>query len=371
MKRYVICFLLFVCIKVHGQNQSYDFYAFRLSNMFNVNPAYCTQDSGVNIIMNAQSLTQGVSFANKNVMGGVYSKIGNQQGVGAKLISDTRGAFQSLKADLSYGYLAKLNDFHSLSLGLSAGIINSNLNTNRIQNFEVLDLTDPTLTDPSFNATKFTAGGGLLYSYKTLDVSVSFPHILTSSQPFNGYANAAVFYEHVINDKLSVQPWVSYQSLPVTKSVSAFYLKGVYKNLFWLQAGYGSNKSFAGAFGTTLDNIGISYGYRLSNPEFRQVANGVHEIVLRIRLGVNSDKVKSSKKITNLDDIISSIDRLLSKTITAENKSQVREELEKVKVQLRNAEIDNSDPENAKKVEQQLIIIDEKLKMLENKLSNE
>ena len=57
----------------------------------------------------------------------MHSKISKKQALGTRIISDTRGAFQVLKADLSYSYLAKISDDMKFTLGLSAGLLKNSL----------------------------------------------------------------------------------------------------------------------------------------------------------------------------------------------------------------------------------------------------
>ncbi|MFN6945809.1 MAG: PorP/SprF family type IX secretion system membrane protein [Cytophagaceae bacterium] len=358
----------------YAQVSNYDFFAYRLGNMFNVNPAWVTKDDGINVILNAQTLSTPLNYADKNIMAGIYSRVGERSGLGVKTISNTRGAFNIFRSDLSYGYEAKFSERHSLRLGALAGLHNSSLNINRIDNYEMLDLSDPTLSNSYFNTTQFVAGAGIVYSIQNLDVSASFPQIISTSQPFNSYMNTAVFYRIKAGNDLVVQPWVSYENIPVTKNMLGTYVKCTYQDLIWVQAGFQNNRSIQGAFGISFENIGIAYGYRSANSDFRQVGGAVHEVAFTFRI------IKGSKKnrIRNpdgspqtLDDIIKNLDALLNKDVTKENRADLLNELDRIKKMLREAEIDNSDPEKIKLVEQQLILIEEKLRMIEKKLYND
>ena len=53
------------------------------------------------------------------------------------------------------------------------------------------------------------------------------------------------------------------------------------------------------------------------------------------------------------------------------NRENIKAELEKIKQHLMNADIDNSDPEKARIVNEQLELIDQKLKIIETRLQNE
>lgn len=372
MKKLIYITVLFTAIGLKSQVLSYDFYTFRLNNMYNINPAYAGKGDGLNIILSAQSQNKGVAYANKNFMLGLYSKISKKQALGGKLISDTRGAFQILKADLSYAYIAKINNESSLTMGLSAGILNNNMIINRIDNNQSLDQTDPTLTKSYYNTTQFAAGAGLLYNYKGLDVSVSLPHIVSTNQPLNGYTHAAVFYTIKASEKIKVTPWICYQNIPVTKSLFSGNIKTMFKDIIWIQVGYQSNQTFSTMFGFNIENFSLGYGFRFSNQKFNSVTAGSHEITLAFKIP-QRNKVGTTPISDNssLNDILARLDRLLKEPITDKNRSNIKAELEKIKQQLQKSEIDNSTPEKAQEVSKQLKQIDENLKLIEQKLLNE
>jgi len=372
MQKYLFTFLIILAFKANAQVLSYDFYSFRQSNMFNVNPAYAGKGNGTNIILNAQSQNKGVPFANKNYMLGAYSKLSSKQAIGGKLISDTRGAFQVLKADLAYAYIAKINNESSLTMGLSAGVLNNNLSINRIDNVESLDKTDPTLSNAYYNTTQFVAGAGLLYNYKALDVSVSLPHILTTGEQLNGYINSAVFYTINASKTIKVTPWLCYQNIPVTKSVTSLHVKTMYKEMVWVQAGYQTNKTINAMLGVNIENLCLSYGFRFSNKEFNTITAGSHEVTFGIRMPQNKRAAnKTIEDNASLNDIVARLEKLANEDVTEKNRENIKAELTKIKALLQKAEMDNSTPEKAEEVSKQLKQIDEKLKFIEKRLSNE
>lgn len=287
-----IFYILTILITLHANAQvlSYDFYSFKINNMFNVNPAYTGNDDKLDIILSAQTQNRGVSYANKNYMVGLHEKVSKNQALGLKLISDSRGAFQVLKADLCYAYHAKISDDMKFSLGLTGGLLNNTLMTNRIDNFQALDQSDPTLTKSYINTNQFAAGMGFLYSYKSLEVSFSMPHVIMTNQPLNGYINAAVFYTIKANENIKIKPWICYQNIPMTKDVASLFIQAIYKDLVWVQTGYQTNKSFCAMFGVNIENLSIGYGYKTSNSQFTAVTSGLHEITfgLKIKPIVNS-----------------------------------------------------------------------------------
>ncbi|MCB9188580.1 MAG: PorP/SprF family type IX secretion system membrane protein [Flavobacteriales bacterium] len=355
-------------INVHGQIVSQNFYTYRLDNMFNANPAYSAEGEGVNFIINAMSQNQGVSFANKNFMGGVYSKISPSQGLGARIVSDTRGAFQVLKGDITYAYILKINEDSHLNFGINSGILNTNLVTSRIENYELLDQSDAQLYSPYFNSLQFTAGFGALYKLDKLEVSIALPNLVSTNDDIITYLNGALQYTFDAGEKFKVTPWLSYQNLPVIKSVGGLYVKGDYLDKLWLQAGYQTNSAFSAMAGFKWENFGIGYGYTFSNKLFSVISTGYHEVSLRYQLVNNKEDVAPSSGNTTLADILSEMTRLADTEVTEENKEDLKDQLVKLKKELLNAEIDNTDPKQAKKVEEQLTAINEKLIILEQKL---
>jgi type IX secretion system PorP/SprF family membrane protein len=220
--------------------------------MFNSNAAYTGKGDGIKVMLNAQSQNKGVAFANKNFMGGIHSKIADDQALGLRLISDTRGAFQVFKSDITYAYLLKLNDRHKLNFGLNAGILNTNLSTQRIDNFDIIDQSDNLLYNTKFNTLQFTAGFGLLYNFDKLEVSLSIPSLISTNEKVYSYMNAAVFYKFEINEKFSITPWLNYQNVPITSGIGGLFVKGEYMEKIWLQTGIQTNKSFAMMVGVNL-----------------------------------------------------------------------------------------------------------------------
>lgn len=368
LKKVSVLLLFINCLiafDTNGQIISYEFYSYRLNNMFNANPAYAGKGEGVNVMLSAQSQNNGVSYANKNIMGGVYSKISPNQALGGKIISDMRGAFQVMKADLTYAYLLKITDEHHLNFGVNAGVLNSALVSNRIENYDMLDHSDDMLYSTYFNTTQFTVGTGLLYTFDKLEFSLALPNLISTNDKVISYMNVAAFYTFDVDEKTKVTPWLSYQNIPITKSVGALNVKGEYLEKFWLQIGYQTNRSLSVMGGYKLEKFSMGYGFNFSNSDFRTVSYGRHEICLQYQI-INEGR--SGKGSTSLMEIIKELDKLSSIEVTDSNKEELKAQLTHIKKALLEAEIDNSDPKNAKKVEKQLQQIEEKLINLETKL---
>lgn len=349
-----------------GQIVSQNFYSYRLDNMYNANPAYCAKGEGVNFVLNAMSQNSGVSFANKNFMGGVYSKISASQALGGRIVSDTRGAFQVFKADITYAYMLKFNEDARLNFGVNAGALNTNLNTQRIENYALLDQSDDMLYSTYFNTLQFTAGFGALFNWKDLEVSVATPNLISTNETAISYMNGAVAYTFEAGDKFKVTPWINYQNIPVLKRVGGLYAKGLYEDKVWLQAGYQTNNAVSVMAGFNWENFGLGYGFTFSNKAFSTITTGFHEVSIRYQLNKNVGSSEGAN--SKLGEILKEMTRLANEDVTEENKEDLKAQLAKLKKELLSAEINNEDPKEAKKVEQQLEEINEQLLILEEKL---
>lgn len=355
-------------LPIQAQIVSQNFYGYRLDNMFNANPAYTGSQEGVNFIFNALSQNDGVSFANKNFMAGMHTPLSETQGIGARLISDSRGAFQVFKGDITYSYNLKINDLHKLRMGLSAGILNNSLQTSRIQNFDRIDQSDAALYLPYLNSVQFAAGFGFLYEFENLQVSVAMPDLMSTNQSIISYLNAASFYTIEAGDKFKFTPWFNYQRIPVIDDLIGGFLKVGYQEKLWLQAGYQNNKSVAVMAGFKWEQFSLGYGFNFNNEAFSVVSSGFHELSFKLSLNSNSKNNSSNKTISSLGEILNDLTRLAEMEVTEENREKVQADLKELKKRLLEVEIDNSDPKNAEKVEKQLNEINEQLKILETKL---
>ena len=150
------------------------------------------------------------------------------------------------------------------------------------------------------------------------------------------------------------------------------HVKTIYDDIIWVQVGYQTNNTFNAMLGINIENVSIGYGYKLSNKEFNTVATGSHEVTLAYRIPkIKRQATSSLNDNSSLNDIVNRLNTILKEPVTSKNKESVKTELAKIKILLQKAEIDNSTPEKAQEVSNQLLQIDEKLKLIEQKLLNE
>lgn len=337
-----------------------------MSNMFNLNPAYTNYDNGLTIYTSGLAQSKGVSYNTKTFTFGMYSKLSEKQGLGGGLITDARGAFGTTKAWLSYAYTAKFNADAKINLGINAGAINSNLSLNRIEGFEYLDPTDPTLDKNYFNRTQFTTGFGALFQWKDLDVGLSTPHLVASNSKLLGYLCANTQYTFHLKRKFDIIPSFSYQRVPYLGNVFTGFVQGTYNNLVWLKSGYQSTNNVYVMAGFNVENIRIGYGYRINTGLFTTVAQGSHELTIGLKLGGKSKKSMFNPTLYEIDHRLT---KLLNKKVTTENKQAIIDEVTNIKNLMKNTAINESTPEAAEEANMLLKKIETKLITLQNNLN--
>ncbi len=377
-KTILLLSILAIPMWMASQNQNFDFYSFEMSNMFNINPAYTGNSEDINIVLDAKAQAKSMPNSLKNLMAGVSSGFAKNQSIGGRLISDSRGIFQNLNADLTYAYTAKITDEHTVLFGLSAGILNKTRSLSKIENYQYLDQTDPTLDAAYYNSTQFIAGAGLLYKYKLFNFSLSFPRLIETTQPVGHLYNMAAFYTFKAGTNYKVTPWLYFQNVPNIKYVSGLFVKGEYKNSIWAQVGYQTNKTMNTMLGVNIGDFGLGYGFLLSNYALRTIAIGRNEvkIVFKIRGGANRSKTPENEfqdkiNTNSLNTIIDKLDQLVNTPLTTGNRNNIRNEIETIKQQLQKTELENLDPKNVQAISEKLKLIDTKLKVIELKLKYE
>jgi type IX secretion system PorP/SprF family membrane protein len=367
-KALIIIVLSFFVTRAFSQDLSADYYSYYM-DMYSVNPAYSGTDSSLAGLLNVRNSVSGIEGAPKNIFAGVHSALSPSQGLGGRLISDSRGAFRMVKGDVAYSYMVSITPDQKLRFGISAGFINKNFIINRVEGYQLLDGTDPTLSRDYYNSTHFIAGAGLLYNWKDLEVSLAAPHAFQAAEAINSFLHSAVKYKIKTKGKFTFQPWVSYQNIPVTENIIGVFTKAEWRNQIWAQAGYQSNNTYNASLGFSLKQISAGYSFQFSNDNLKNICYGNHQIMLAARFASKSKQKSASEDVSaKLDKMINDLKHMLSATEGSFDRAEVMKEIERIKAELVSLENLNLNSDNAAQVEKQLKVISEKLIELENRI---
>lgn len=365
MKKILFIAALFASIYVQGQELSQGYYNYIL-NRFNLNPAFAGNNGNISAILNTKSLMTDFNGAPNNTMFGVHGAISQTQGIGARIFSDKRGAYEVNKYDAAYSYQIKLDKKSDLRFGISAGIINRQLNVGNLKSVEYLNQNDPVLAGDYYNETSFIAGAGLVYDYDNLQVGISAPNLIEGSKDISDFMVGTISYEYQLSSsKIDLTPIVIYQNLPEATNSYDALLKASFAKKVYALGGYKSNQNLLFGLGFDLGPFGIAYAYELPNSNLQNVSDGSHDIALSI--GFLAPKQQERlEMITKLDSYISKFDKMLNDESDSYNKSQVYGEINNIRAQLLKLKGMN-DKSTARVVENRLNTIETQISALELK----
>ncbi len=340
-----------------------------IMNRYNLNPAFAGNNGNISAILNTKTYMAGFSDAPRNTMFGIHAPLNEQQGIGARIISDRRGAYELSKYDATYSYQIQLDESSDLRFGVSAGALRRMLNPNLINNVELLDQTDPTLAGDYFDQTNFIAGVGMVYDYENLQVGLSAPHLVIGSEQLSEHLVGSVSYRYEFEESdFAVTPLVIYQNMPVLDNRFDVLLRGDYKEKVWTQIGYQSTDNLNFALGFDFGPFGIGYSYEMNNSELSNIASNNNEIVVRLSF-LPPKKQKQNAILSTLDEYVAKFDAMLKEGQNKFGKQEVFSEIMRIRTKLLELEEIN-DKKTAKKVEQKLSTIEGQIIALEKKYAN-
>ncbi|OFY83661.1 MAG: hypothetical protein A3F72_15400 [Bacteroidetes bacterium RIFCSPLOWO2_12_FULL_35_15] len=357
-----------------AQDLSMDYYSF-LYNKYNINPAFCAKGDKVSAILNVR---QRAGLSSNNSMFGIKGMLGDNQGLGARVISDNRGAFQVLKADATYGYKLKVTDNQNIYFGLSAGLTSKSLNKSKIKNYDQLDLSDPALETSNLKSNLFSAGAGLIYDFKAFEFSVSAPQLVEGSKKVSSNIIFLTNYKFAVGKDFAITPELFYFNLPVVKNYAGAQVKGEYKNIVWAQAGYQTNSTFNAGIGFKFNVFEVGYGYMSTNDVMKNLSNGTHEVLLTIRIAnknkndvpaANNTSTENNGYANRLNLIIDKLNELTATNANV-SKAELRKQLDLLRDELKQISNSNFSSEDPETLEKKLVLIEGKIQQIENSLKS-
>jgi type IX secretion system PorP/SprF family membrane protein len=214
-------------------------------------------------------------------------------GLGAKLIVDKIGIFQSFFAIGTYSYKVKLSEESDLRFGLSAGVQQNSINFSEYYNDPGF-ATDPSMVSKDvksklnlvndlaalYSGSRFQAGVLLsnmgLSDYKYSEVDVSYTTFMTY-QLHSSYA-------FTIQEQWTLTPMIIYRIGSKIKNQTEFASRVMFKDKFWGTAALRGQNIFSLGFGMDIGRgFLFNYTYNLSTSVTVNAFQN-HEFTLGLRL---------------------------------------------------------------------------------------
>jgi len=353
MKKLLFTLCLFSGMLLAGQDLQ-NFYVYSL-DWTNINNAYVGVDRSINSLVMTRSQFGAVANSPNNIIALIHAGISDNQGVGIKIINDSRGVFSTTRFDAIYSQRFNFNEQNYVRFGLSFGALNSNIDLSKLHNGDViLESGDPVPTSSLYNYTHFTSGFGMVAGIRQFELGVSAPHMVLSDGALEPFLFTTLSYRYDTPGNFTFIPSVIHQNRPERDNVLDGFLTVDWREQVQVITGYTTDNRLRLGAGITYKNLGVSY--MNENPTGAQtIANSANEVAVRLKIGQSKkppvdvrgeiqklldetsamlggdyDRAYLKKRLAEIDR---QLDVLLSKN-TGENAREVENNLNELERQL-------------------------------------
>ncbi|HLA57884.1 MAG TPA: type IX secretion system membrane protein PorP/SprF [Puia sp.] len=217
-------------------------------------------------------------------------------GLGFTILNDKTGPLNRIAAYGSYAYHLPVGRKTTLSMGVSLGVQEVNVDVNAVD-FGQANPVDPAVLESGYlNKLEPDVNAGLWLSNTTFFLGLSAQQIVPV--PINAVSDTSngvtvlkgtliphtfftAGYKISASDDISILPsvMISYvQPLPIGVDVNA---KIQYQDLLWLGFSYRHKVGWAALLGINISStINLGYSYDYTTTPLNTVSNGTHEIVI-------------------------------------------------------------------------------------------
>lgn len=295
MKKFILYITLIFVVNLTYSQQLPQFTSYQLSP-FLYNPAFAGVDGTTQISAVVRNQWSGVREAPQTDVINGYGLLRNENmAIGGTAFKDVAGADSRRGISLSYAYHLRLKDDMSLSLGLSAGLLQYRLDHTIINPY---DEGDPVFNNDILSSVVPTANfGAFLYADKFY-ASLALPQLLSSN--FNvknefsenslitdGLTNHIFIsggYITELNDDFNIEPSLLFMvSSPAPISIELM-TKVTYKEMLWTGLSYRLNDAIGLYLGIDInEQFYLAYAHDFVTSNLSTVSNGTNEFKIGFR----------------------------------------------------------------------------------------
>lgn len=226
--------------------------------------------------------------------------LGNRLGFGGLLLSDTNGALETTKGQLSFSYTID-SEKNNIGFGISTEYIQHKIGNINGQT----DPTDAIILDRLAGNNFFDVSFGIYGEYdNSVKYGLTLPALISSKLDdaiSTGGESAGrdigiilhLGYEYDLPDSdVKVEPSVIVKKLMFVPTHVDLNLKATFLDerlTGGLTYTVGAEKRLGFLIGTAIRNLNLYYSYNVSSQEFQQYNNGSHDLTLRINLAKEVD----------------------------------------------------------------------------------
>ncbi len=229
----------------------------------------------------------------------------DRMGLGFTLVHDRIGISRDMELAGHFAYSIRTGTNGRLAFGLKAGL---SLYSAHLGELTYWDQNDQVYQQDIKNALVGKFGFGLYWHDERSFIGLSAPTIYAADGKIttattNGtdhyfarhyYLNAGHVFQ--INESFDVKPSVLLKYEPQAPPEVDINCNVLYKERFWLGAGYRTGDALVGMVEYQVDpHFRVGYAYDMTTSRLRTYAGGSHEIMLGIDLGKELIRIKSPR----------------------------------------------------------------------------
>ncbi|PCH93679.1 MAG: hypothetical protein COB85_06575 [Bacteroidetes bacterium] len=282
-----------------------------LLNDFSLSPAYAGSNGNVESILSYRKDWAGVAGSPEsrmiNINGALPNilsflpKVPSNMGLGATILSEQSGMFRSTSFSIAYAYKLKIAAIQSLRLGVSLGLVESNVDMSKISTQQS---SDPVLMNAAdVRRTVFDASFGVLYQFQNLDFGVAIPRLI-ESQVKDDNSNSVytlsrhyiihASYYYNINKDFQVKPYIIARTTGNSPLLFEVMAQVKYQKKYWVGLLYRKTSMGMSLGGEFFNMIALNYSYEFSGQGLMSESGGTHEITLGFKIGKKDEDVPAA-----------------------------------------------------------------------------
>ncbi len=303
-KLWPILIFCFLCFHAKGQQAiQYSLYSF---NPYNYNPAYAGLEGS--LVFTGVFRKQWVGFPGSPMSQNFNAHLPwhfMNGGAGLSVENDFIGAERNTTLNLSYNYIARLNNEQSLSIGVGAGFWQKSLDGSKLRAPEgdyeggVLNHNDLVLSEGREGGIAPMANAGIYYKSTLLDVGIAANNLLASKIKNSGNSIPEIqlsrhyffnFGMHLpVGEKVMLEPSVFLKTDLIQTQIDFSTILRYNHNIFGGASfrGYSKQTIDAIVFLAGMDitkNLTLVYGFDLGLSSLRTFNKGSHEVLVKYNL---------------------------------------------------------------------------------------
>ncbi len=287
-KTYTIVIIILSIVDLQAQQLPYDNQY--LVNKFSLSSAYAGYTDNTELFMGFRQNWIGVPGAPQKQLLNINFPVSTKGlGLGFSLNNETTGNFSNFYFQPAIAYHLKLADEISIHFGINGELFRNQYNFSQAQSATI----DPLIqTYEALKGTTFNVGASFMFQFKGLNLGVSVPRTLNSVISYNpeipenkftlvrnfiGYLS----YQQSINKKWKIEPFILVRSTEKSPLLYEANFLAKFDDRLWATIGYRKDNNFILSAGASLTkHIVLNYTYEFATQGIVNYSTGTHEISL-------------------------------------------------------------------------------------------